>query len=243
MLLLAALCTAQAVMASPPCDADPSAAREVTALYGDHVRFDVSRNGKTVGAAVTTFAVVDGLLAVDSRMRLDIRVLFVPVYSFDYHSQARWCGQRLQALAAHVDDDGTTFTLSATARDDKLLVDDDKGTRLVAGDLLPTDHWNAAVLGREAVLNTLTGEVNRVDIVPCTTPSPAVLAAAPGAHCHAYTGELRAQVYYDDAGRWVGLDFAGRDGSRIAYTCRDCRAGRAPEPARAAAANRADEDG
>ena len=40
---------------------------------------------------------------------------------------------------------------------------------------------------------------------------------------YAYSGDLKADVWYDDAGRWVKLRFRGRDGSVIEYVCRRCQ--------------------
>lgn len=218
------------------CDAVDDA-RRVAALYGERIAFDVLRNGRRVGEAITEFRRDGALLAVHSRMALDIHVLFVPVYRFRYDSRARWCGDRLASLATRVDDDGTPFALDARAVDDALLVESSAGHLRAPPGLLPTDHWNARVLEHEAVLNTLTGQVNAVTIGPCAEPSPLVTAAAPAARCHAYRGDLEAEVYYDPDGRWVGLAFAGRDGSDIVYRCRDCRA-----PAARAAALRASRD-
>jgi hypothetical protein len=209
--------------AAADCD-DAVAAQRVTALYGDRIAFDVLRNGRPVGEAITEFRRDGALLEVHSRMTLDIRVLIVPVYRFSYESRAQWCGDRLASLAARVDDNGTAFALDARASDGALLVESDAGPLRAPADLLPTDHWNPAVLDDDAVLNTLTGRVNAVSIVACAEPSPLVMAAAPTARCHAYTGELEAEVYHDADGRWVGLAFAGRDGSTIVYRCRDCGA-------------------
>ncbi|MGE0484053.1 MAG: DUF6134 family protein [Gammaproteobacteria bacterium] len=227
--------------AAMACD-EPDAARRVTALYGERIAFDVLRNGRPVGEAVTEFRRAGALLEVHSRMTLDIRVLFVPFYRFSYDSRAQWCGDRLAALAARVDDNGTAFALDARASDGALLVDSDAGRLRAPAALLPTDHWNTAVLDDDAVLNTLTGRINAVRIVPCAEPSPLVMATAPTARCHAYTGELEAEVYHDADGRWVGLAFAGRDGSDIVYRCRDCAAA-APTRAARDDADAADNDG
>jgi geranylgeranyl diphosphate synthase type II len=38
-----------------------------------------------------------------------------------------------------------------------------------------------------------------------------------------YTGDLLAELWYDDDGRWVKMRFKGRDGSMIEYVCRRCQ--------------------
>ena len=72
------------------------------------------------------------------------------------------------------------------------------------------------------MLNTITGAANAVTITAegreerptGTGPRPATR--------YRYAGELQAQVWYDGAGRWVGLRFSARDGSVIDYVCRRC---------------------
>jgi len=208
------------------CDGQDDLARFVSETYGERIEFDVLRNGKPVGEHVTTFAVDERGLAVTSRMRMDLRLLFVPVYDFDYHSESRWCNGRLQALDVRVSDNGEPSSLAAEAAADALRIVGAAGTLEVAPDVLTTDHWNPRVLESDRVINTLTGRINEVQLRECATPS-AVAALAPAladARCYDYTGDLTARVWYDSAGRWVGLHFKGRDGSDILYACRNCQA-------------------
>ncbi len=193
--------------------------------YGERIEFDVLRNGKPVGEHVTTFRATDDGLRVESRMQLDIRVLFVPVYRFEYASSARWCEGHLVELAATVSDNGDIVETRAARAGDALVVDHGGRTVRAAPDLIPTDHWNPRVLDDSRVLNTLTGNVNAVSIGACAQGSALVAAGAPaGARCYEYSGELQARVWYDAQARWVGLEFEGRDGSDIVYVCRNCAA-------------------
>ncbi|MEX2479414.1 MAG: DUF6134 family protein [Gammaproteobacteria bacterium] len=205
-----------------PCAGD-SFADLVDAGYGGRIEFDVLRNGKHVGEHVTTFTRSDDGLVVESTMNLTVRVLVIPVYRFSYHARDVWCGDRLTALEAAVDDNGTVKRVRALRDGDELVIERDGVEERVAADLLPTNHWNPSVLGHDRVLNTLTGLVNKVDIGPCSKASPLVSAAAPDAQCHAYSGDLRVRAWYDDFGRWVGLAFYGDDDSEIVYVCRHCR--------------------
>ena len=64
------------------------------------------------------------------------------------------------------------------------------------------------------MINTLTGHLNKVALVPCEAPAP---DGSPVAQCMDYTGDLKARVWYDERGRWRGLAFAGTDSSAIDY--------------------------
>jgi len=190
--------------------------------YGERIEFDVLRNGKPIGEHVTQFTHSEAGLVVESSMKLTVRILAIPVYRFAYRSRDVWCNGRLSALDASVDDNGTLSRVRAVREDGQLRIERDGVKQQVAADLMPTNHWNPDVLGQDRVLNTLTGLVNEVRIAPCSQPSDLIAAAAPEARCHAYTGDLEAKAWYDDFGRWVGLEFSGDDGSEIVYVCRRC---------------------
>ncbi|MEQ8233478.1 MAG: DUF6134 family protein [Gammaproteobacteria bacterium] len=216
------LCVLVVRVASAACASTAELANFVSSRYGDAIHFDVLRNGKTVGEHVTRFAVDDDGIGVESRMRLDIRVLLVPVYDFTYVSRARWCDDGLLELDARVDDNGDERHTRAVREDGALVVRHEGRERRTPPDLMPTDHWNPRVVGERAVLNTLTGNVNEVTIAPCARGEPRIEQAAPGSVCYAYSGDLETRVWYDANGRWSGLAFAGGDGSEILYVCRDC---------------------
>jgi hypothetical protein len=69
----------------------------------------------------------------------------------------------------------------------------------------------------------LTGRLDKVRIEPREREPIATERGAVMATRYAYTGALSVEVWYDDAGRWVKLQFTGRDGSTIDYVCRRCQ--------------------
>jgi hypothetical protein len=74
------------------------------------------------------------------------------------------------------------------------------------------------------VLNTITGHVNRITTTKLVS---AFVPAANGiirADRYRLDGDIRLETWYDAAGRWLGMRFAGEDGSTIEYRCRDCPA-------------------
>ena len=195
----------------------------VVATYGDRIEFDVLRNGKTIGEHITTFDVGADGIRVESRMQLGITVFYIPVYRFSYESRSRWCGDRLRELEAEVSDNGEISKTAVATTGEALKIE--RNGIVVEGpaDLIPTDHWNPEVLARKAVLNTITGRLNTVTSERCITGSDLIEGAAPQGQCYEYAGDLQTRVWYDPAGRWVGLEFVASDGSSISYVCRVCR--------------------
>ena len=193
--------------------------------YGDRIEFDVIRNGKQVGEHRTVFSHTPAGLRVRSGMQLTVKVLFIPVFDFDYESVATWCGGDLVALKATVDRNGTLSAVQAAYVDTNTIIETNESRATYPSSLLPTNHWNPRVLNEQRVLNTITGQVNDVEIVRCAAQraDELGLAVPSDAKCYEYTGDLLATVWYQGE-RWIGLAFKGEDGSDIVYQCRRCGA-------------------
>ncbi len=211
--ILFGLLTAAAPAAA---DIDP------VALYGGDLQFDVLRNGDVVGEHNVQFALSGRDLTVDARFELEIRILFFPAYRYAYQSTSVWRDGRLVRLDALTDDDGSVSEVAARAEDGRVRIRGRDGTEWGDPSLIPTDHWNADVLGSDTVLNTITGEVSRVSIRDMGEETLPTATGTCQARRYAYSGDLETEVWYDPDGRWVGMRFQGKDGSTIDYRCRRC---------------------
>ncbi len=192
-------------------------------LYGAEIYFDVFRDGEKVGFHRAQFAKIGEHIVVNSTFKLQIDVLFFTAFRYLYTSEGRWRHGRLESLRASVDDDGTRLSVEAFLEGAQMKIRNADGTVTVDAPLYPTNHWNAAVLSQSRVLNTLTGRVNDVRIVPRRREAVPTERGNIDATHHAYTGDLSTEVWYDDAGRWVKMRFKARDGSTIEYVCRRCQ--------------------
>jgi hypothetical protein len=195
-------------------------------LYGNEIRFDVLRDGDKVGAHVVRFARDRDTLFVHSKFDLAIRLLGFTIYDYRYVSRALWRDGRLIELEARTDDDGKEHWVRAGVDGEGLEVNGPAGRFVAPMDVLPTNHWNAVVLGSDRVLNTLTGNLNRVEIVDLGDAVVETAAGRRAARHFRYTGELETEVWYDARGRWVKLRFQAKDGSTIDYVCRKCGDGK-----------------
>jgi len=193
------------------------------ALYGAGIDFDVYRKGEKVGYHRVRFHRDSKDLIVSSRFHLKIRFLFLTAFEYLYEAEGRWRDGHLQRLEAAVNDNGTQMSLAAERSGDLVAVKSADGTVTERAPIYPTNHWNVSVLPETRVLNTLTGEINDVRIERQGSEKVTTEAGEVSATRYAYTGDLEADVWYDDAGRWVKLRFAARDGSVIEYACRRCQ--------------------
>ena len=180
------------------------------------------RNGEPVGQHSVAFARDGGDLVVTSRLNIEIKILFVTAYRYSYESVGRWRGGQLLALTARVDDDGEKKETLVVREGGELNVTGPKGTFRTGIDTMPTTHWNPRQTSQERLINTLTGEIDKIAVVH---RGAAEVDGGRGrilAQHFEYTGDLRLETWYGPEGHWVGMLFKAKDGSTIEYVCVDC---------------------
>lgn len=196
------------------------------ALYGERLAFDVFRNDRPVGRHVVAFSRNGDVLKTRTRFDVEVDILFFTAYRYVYESTATWRNGCLQSLAATTNDNGEQSRVSVQRQGNELLVSGPRGTASTGAATLPTEHWNVRVVNDRAVINTITGRINAVDLTPLGVER---INAADGASLearhYAYRGELNNEVWYDGDGRWVKMRFPGKDGSIIEYVCVTCTQG------------------
>ncbi|MGE3332370.1 MAG: DUF6134 family protein [Rhodospirillaceae bacterium] len=195
------------------------------ALYGDQIAFDVERNGTPIGRHIVHFEQTEAGLKSRSDVEMAVDVLFFRAFSYRYQADAVWREGGLDRLTVDINDNGQRSYLTAQRAGEKLWVSRDGRVFEAAAGLYPSEHWDAGVVKQQRVLNTLTGKINHVAIQPEGRDPVETERGTIAATRYRYTGDLDAEVWYDDAGRWVKLRFKGRDGSTIAYRCRSCQGG------------------
>lgn len=196
----------------------------VAAPRSDELSFEIRRDGTPVGEHRVSFSRAGNLVDVHARSEIAVPFLFFTGYRFSYDSRSLWREERLERLDAVTNDNGASSRVVARRDGDSVAVEGPAGALVASAGTFITEHWDSQVLSARTVLNTITGSVNHVDIVPGDVESIETLSGPRRAQRFTYTGELRVTVWYDDSGRWVGLRFMARDGSRIDYVCRHCDA-------------------
>ncbi len=224
--------------------ATPSLAQGPAAYAGEHV-FDVFRKGDRIGSHRLTFSRPAGDLVVDVAIELQVRLAgVITVYRYRHEARETWREDRLVDLSSRTDDNGRPWSVRATTVPDGLRVRSNKpddgapgatestiagtasDTVLPAG-TMPTSHWNRAWLERSAVLNTQSGALIRVSILPIASEQVATGCGPRRAAGYRIQGDLRKDIWFDEAGRWTKSAFDAPDGSRIEYVLR-CPAGPIP---------------
>ncbi len=191
-------------------------------LYGDSLEFDVVRNGERVGQYVTEFRGDGDAWHVEARMELDLRWLFWR-YQYRYHAVEAWTTAGLEGLQVRIDQDGERQAFVFHRQGPWLQTAN--GERVLLP-VLPTHHYDVAVIGDEQVVNTLTGEISPTNVTAMGVEERSAAGRTINAQRYQYGGELQqTQVWYDQQGRWVGLEFLDPRGATVEFYCRRCGQG------------------
>ncbi len=184
---------------------------------GNRLAFDVVRNGSKIGMHVLDFAQAGDSLTV--RIAVDLAVGIGPLTLFRYTHRAveTWNRGEVQSINATTDHDGTKHRLTMARCDGGFRVVGDKGSYLAPPETLPATHWNRRMLDGPMV-NTETGALMHPAIADHGVETVKTASAKPLRADHfSLSGDVRLETWYDRSPRWVGLGFAGADGSMIRY--------------------------
>ncbi|GAA0788714.1 DUF6134 family protein [Marinobacterium sediminicola] len=197
----------------------PVNAVEPLKLYGTESVYRVERKGDPIGEYRLRFRPKpDGSFAVEASMQLELKVLGLFRYAFSYRAEELWQeANRLKAMTVFIDDDGDTREWRVERREDGLYrLEGDKQALRLGDQLLTTNHWHPGMPHQTSVLNTLTGDVSRLDVQSLGEEMIQVGERKLTALGYRLGGDLEDTLtWYDSTGRWLGMEFTARDGSRI----------------------------
>jgi hypothetical protein len=192
-------------------------------LYPQNIEFNVRRNGSNVGRhLVSFFKLSNNQIRVIAELNLKIKILGIPLYDYYYRSEADWYEDRLINLRVDQNDDGKRMQINVSKQNKLLRIEGPDGISSSRLDIFPTNHWNAAVLNTKQVINTISGRIANVTITKMMVESIRAEGKQVNASKFTYSGDFKTHVWYDSAGRWVKMEFTGKDGSLIEYACIKC---------------------
>ncbi|UTW12435.1 DUF6134 family protein [Marinobacterium rhizophilum] len=178
--------------------------------------FEVRRNGVAIGTHCVAFAREDSRLRVDVAMDLEVPIALWFDYRYRYSATEWWQSGRLDALRVEIEDGGDRLRIDGRTRDGRLEIDGPQGLLRLTRDLMPSNHWNVAILQQNELLNTLTGGTSALDIKYEGRDRIPLEGGEVDADRYRLGGDLSdTRVWYDPRGQWRGLEFAARDGSTV----------------------------
>lgn len=179
--------------------------------------FRVLLDGREIGSHRYTLEPSDGGAVLRSDARFDVKFLFVSAYRYDHAAEERWQGGCLESLASRTDTNGRQVEVNATSVRNGLEVNRTAGRDLHAGCVMSFAYWDPRILDAERLLNSQTGELVPVRVIPLGQETLAVRGETRTAERYRISGQdLQIDIWYAD-GRWVGLEALTDGGRRLRY--------------------------
>lgn len=178
--------------------------------------FDVLRGGSPIGTHVVSIRTSGPRTEVSIEIDLEVRFAFLTVYRYTHRSRETWSGDRLVALEAATDDNGTRTNVAARAAPDGIAVEGSAGRYVAPADTYPTSYWRRDKVRRTQLLDTQSGKLVSVINTGLGARDMPVDGAAQPVEVYRVDGELAAEVGYAADGSWATLAFEAR-GARIDY--------------------------
>lgn len=182
------------------------------------LKFEVALDDKPIGQHTLTFnRTTDQALEIG--IAVDLKVKFGPFTVFDYtHRNASlWQDGVLQRMRSETDDNGERHDVAIELTAGQLQVVNDSIERYTAArSLLPTTYWMVSTVAQDRLINSQTGKILDVEVLEVgreNVPGPDGPIAATR---YRMTGDLKIELWYDDAGILVGLAFQAK-GSAVTY--------------------------
>lgn len=165
---------------------------------------------------------------VDIDASMDVKILFLTVYSYRHHNEESWEGDCLASIASSTDDNGTPFRVNGKREGDAFVVDTGK----VRASLPPCVHsfayWDLRKLRESSLLNSQTGEFEAVRLRELGEETVQALGSERRARRYALEGpQLRIDLWYSsDDDDWLALESRSKGGRMIRYVREGTGAGR-----------------
>ncbi|MGF1639650.1 MAG: DUF6134 family protein [Rhodospirillales bacterium] len=180
------------------------------------LRFDILIDDRVVGNHRVDFDGFGSDLLVETRIEIEVKLLFLTLFAYSHRSAETWKGDRLDAFASTTEDNGRRDTVVGRARGPAFEVTGRRGTALAPGDVMVGSFWNPAIVSHTLLIDPQKGTLKEQVVHDRDRTVLSVDGAPRPVTRYRLTSVLDGDVFYDDQGRWVGATFDKR-GTRIHY--------------------------
>jgi len=181
----------------------------------DDIAFQVYRDGARLGHHRVTFRREDQDLRVDIDIKLEVKLLFLTVFSYHHQNREVWRDGRLVAIDTKTDDDGQSYWMRGRATEQGLAVEGSSGRFLAPADVMPTSYWNAETVRKSRLLDTQHGRLVEIEIAPAGLENVPLEGGPVEARRYSMTGDLTLELWYTPQGEWAKTSFEARGASVI----------------------------
>ena len=179
--------------------------------------FKIVRDGEEVGQHRIAFRREDGSLLVQSRLEIEVKLLWVTAYRYEQTRSEVWRGRKLVELASVANDDGTFYDIEGRAGPNGMRVTSGRSGNswTLPPDSVPASYWNVSMVtakGRPLV-DAQSGTILDATVKTIGRERVKVGGQDVVATHYRLGAEQPRDLWYDAQGRWVKMRAKGHDGS------------------------------
>ena len=127
------------------------------------VTFDVIRKKKIIGNLNTKFIESEKDLILHSVLNIDVKILFIPAYSFFQETKETWIDGEFVEINGFTDfEDEREYKILGKDSDDFFIASGMDGE--LNKNIVPLNYWNIAMLNEKEVFDTQKGIVRKIKV-------------------------------------------------------------------------------
>ncbi|NNJ98116.1 MAG: hypothetical protein HKP12_13260 [Gammaproteobacteria bacterium] len=155
---------------------------------------------------------------VHTQADFDVRLLFIPVYSYEHETRERWENNCLVDIASTTNDNGDEYFIDSTQHQNQLAIQTKNGRTALQGCVRSFAYWDIELLNSERLLNTQTGEYQPVSVTDMGTGLlPVEEDRIEARHFRLVVEGMTIDLWYTDEMRWLALQSVTESGAVLRY--------------------------
>jgi len=185
--------------------------------------FNATLDGDPIGNHRFEVVEDESGVTVKTEASLDVKFLFITVYSYKHNNEEKWIDDCLVRLNSNTDDNGDMSTVTLLRKGDESLITTNNTSITEKSCVRSFSYWDPELLKIGSLLNSQTGEILNVDFQYIGTELFNIQDRKMESRRYQLLGKDKAGVdieidlWYADNNRWIGLQSKLENGSYLRY--------------------------
>ena len=125
--------------------------------------FDIVRKNKIIGSHKIKFTQDEDSLNIETKIDIEVKVLFIPAYKFTHNSLEIWIDGSFTKIDAYTDfEDEREYFIDGNDENGFFLASGMDGDLKLDENILPSNFWNINVLNEKKLFDTQKGIVREI---------------------------------------------------------------------------------
>lgn len=147
-----------------------------------------------------------------------VKFLFLTAYRYEHQTEEFWRGACLADIQSHTDDNGKELFIKAQPESDAFRLLTHDGVQELEGCIRSFAYWNPELLNADRLLNTQTGQYQKVEVVQMGDTSIEIEGKPVNARQYRLNIEdYSIDLWYTPDMNWLALQSMTEGGYRLRY--------------------------